>query len=770
MNADWITAPGDEHRPNLYFRARRKVHFGRVPEAQSLRIAAESFYKLWINGIAIGEGPARGSRSLNFYDTWDLAPWLREGENWISVLVYSMNKPNYISFPVAAAVAVELEGVPGDWETLPAEEWREDAPALCPQIVFSEWRDLRLEPVGWQTGADNATWSPARILAPARESFHGKRLLPRPVAPLVKKPVPLALVTAAALIRPAAELPSDPAQSMTDAAHAPDESLRARCQRLALAGNHRVELPHGTGDISLTLDFGRTVIGFLEIDLAAAEGVVIDIGYDEALVDGRVVSAREYYHMADRFTTRRGRQTIGSGIHERGFRYVELVFRNLKTPLALHRITAVDRRYPWPTTGSFHCSDHRLDRIWEVCLETLSTCTTDVFNDCPWRERAFWVNDLLVENVVTLTAFGDARMNAHALRLALSNRREDGVVPGVCPDTGDPRLVLAATNALLPMILKDYLLYTGDRSLAAELLPVMEEVLDVMETWRTDGGLLAPPQYWNFIDWSYHLLGVKLEGKRTSPLDWIYALGRQSAAWLSKELGQGGATRHEALARETAASIPTRYWREKEKRFVDWEGDAAWDPKHSSQLTHALGLLSGLLPDGKQAPSRDALVDETLRIPELYLHHFVFQAMSENGMGASALARIRQYWGGMVDQGAQTLWEYGVYPEGLKTRTKAASNCHGFGATPVAFFHASILGVRPLTPGFTEFTFDPEPHDLAFAEGRIPTPQGPIQVSWKRQGDVLHAEIQIPQACTAVTAAGRFSTGHHHFELPRRKS
>ncbi|MBN8216429.1 MAG: hypothetical protein J0L75_07280 [Spirochaetes bacterium] len=770
MRATWITATGDEHRPNLYFRARRRLDLDRVTPGQRLHIAAESYYKLWVNGRALGEGPARGSRTLNFYDTYDISGHLAPGVNWIGVLVQSMNRPNYVSFPVAAALTVDVEGCPGDWETLVTGEWSDQAPLLCPQIGFSQWRDLRLSPEGWELGRDASPWEPARALAPAGEPFYGKELLPRPVAPLRKRVLHPAQICAAARIASESEVPPvDVAEAMTREGHTADEDLRAACQALTLASGESVALPTDGGEFSVTLDFGETVIGFLEVELTAQDGTVVDIGYDEELFDGRLVAARGEYRMADRTTTRRGRQTLGSELHERGFRFVQLSFRNPKGPLTLHKISAVDRRYPWPSTGAFHCSDHRLNRIWNVCLETLSACTTDVFNDCPWRERAFWVNDLLVENRATLQAFGDARMNAHALRLALSNRREDGVVPGVCPDTGDPRLVLAATNALLPIILKDYLLYTGDRGLAAELLPVMEEVLDVMEGWRSEGGLLAPPHYWNFIDWSYHLLGVKLEGKRSSLLEGLYVLGRQSAAWLEKELGRGDGERHGRLAAETFAAIQDRFWNAAAGRLMDWEGEAAWNPMASSQLTHALARLTGLLPAAKASAAREALDDGALRIPELYLHHFLFQAMDQAGMGKAALDRIRRYWGAMVDRGAKTLWEYGVYPEGFKSPTKAASNCHGFGAAPVAYFQESLLGVRPLTPGFKTFSFDPNPHDLDGAEGRIPTPRGPIRVEWKREGDGLLAQLQVPAGCVAFVGQKAYPTGLHTIPIQRKK-
>ena len=43
-------------------------------------VSADSRYVLWINGILIGRGPARGDVAHHFYETYDLTPHLRPGE------------------------------------------------------------------------------------------------------------------------------------------------------------------------------------------------------------------------------------------------------------------------------------------------------------------------------------------------------------------------------------------------------------------------------------------------------------------------------------------------------------------------------------------------------------------------------------------------------------------------------------------------------------------------------------------------------------------
>ena len=87
MQGKWITYPNKSKEKNLYFRALKEFELESVPDSRSLHITAESYYKLWINGREIGMGPARGTRNVNFYDTYEVSSFLKSGINQITVLV-----------------------------------------------------------------------------------------------------------------------------------------------------------------------------------------------------------------------------------------------------------------------------------------------------------------------------------------------------------------------------------------------------------------------------------------------------------------------------------------------------------------------------------------------------------------------------------------------------------------------------------------------------------------------------------------------------------
>ena len=104
-----------------------------------------------------------------------------------------------------------------------------------------------------------------------------------------------------------------------------------------------------------------------------------------------------------------------------------------------------------------------------------------------------------------------------------------------------------------------------------------------------------------------------------------------------------------------------------------------------------------------------------------------------NGLSQGALDLIRQVWGLMLPQNTPYysggVWEY-VAQTGLPGLGPGTSLAHGWssGATPALSMY--VLGARPLTPGYRTFLIEPQPGDLAWASGRVPTPNGPIAIGW----------------------------------------
>lgn len=786
--AMWIAPAGAEQFQPCHFLARKEFSIAEIPESLTLQIASDSNYFLEINNVIVGRGFARGTRSIAFYDEYEISGYLRKGGNVLTVLVVNMNKAVQSTQPTAPAVRIAAGDVLKtglDWETyLCVDEFPSGGPSFTSMSGFAEWRDLNFD---YHLSLPER----AETVAVTAEKLLAKELRKRDIPPVLETPVLPADIPAASLV-PQADLKSlEFAKLNTFEERKPlPFGGEALVSKLVNGGDVAVTLPvpEDNGGISFVVDFAKQVSGRVEITLDAPAGAVADIVYEEELYQGDRLRAdhthtNPTYQFCDRFVLRKGRQTIGNLLLERGFRMVQLTLRNLSAPVTIRQIRAVDVRYPFTRKGQFFCSDYQLNRLWDVAAETISACTTDIFTDCPWRERLFYCNDMVVENQVALKIFGDPAIHKRAIRMIFSQNRADGLFTSNCPSIADDipegrtdfRVILSG-NLTLPMIVLDYYMHTGDKELVKESFGQLKKMLNCFKSWKDADGIITPPvKYWNFIDWSFELNGMEFNGKPTSLMNFLYIIAAKALQQLAAAIGeepQEDAAELERILKNTVA----KFYSGKDGLFLNSTEDSKssremlvrlgvtpyWQVEPSCRLTHAMALLAGADPDLCQG-----MFNEDILAPELYYGVFLIHAFAALKDTASALRYIRKYWGPMLDSGTPTFWENGVYKIGKSGFGGSASLCHGFSSSPAVFLQNTVLGISPVEPGFKRFAFAPAPAELTFARGTVPTPYGTIRAEWKVEADEIKASLHVPEGCVAETPAGEFAAGNHEITFKK---
>ena len=98
----------------------------------------------------------------------------------------------------------------------------------------------------------------------------------------------------------------------------------------------------------------------------------------------------------------------------------------------------------------------------------------------------------------------------------------------------------------------------------------------------------------------------------------------------------------------------------------------------------------------------------------------------------------------MVESGTTITWE--AWDQKYKPNQDWN---HAWGAAPANLLPRFVLGAQPLAPGWTQVLIRPNPGTLAFAEGKIPTPRGPLHVSW-RQDREFRLNLKLPPGMQAA--------------------
>lgn len=201
--ARWIWARDlDPHGYNQAVMARKSLRLDPFQRA-ILRVTADSWYRLWINGIWVNDGPCRSWPERYQYDVLDVAPYLRPGSNEIRILVRYFGVGDFHRVPQQAGLLAQLEvemdrgrtitmGTDRSWEMAPYPALLSRVPKISIQMGPAEWFDARLD--------RGLRFRPARELFEAGQG-PWRNLTPRDVALLTRTPAPFRALLHARVVR-----------------------------------------------------------------------------------------------------------------------------------------------------------------------------------------------------------------------------------------------------------------------------------------------------------------------------------------------------------------------------------------------------------------------------------------------------------------------------------------------------------------------------------------------------------------------------------------
>jgi alpha-L-rhamnosidase len=483
------------------------------------------------------------------------------------------------------------------------------------------------------------------------------------------------------------------------------------------------------------LDFGREVAGRVQIVSDSDAAALVSIAYGESM--GELTN--QPYLGDDAVLVNAHSSAVGP---KSAFRYARIRF--LAAPhFKAKAIRLEDIYYPVHYLGSFESSDPLLNRIWETGVYTSHLCMQDDIWDAPKRDRGRWMGDTDVSGRVIDAVFADQFLVEDTLTRLI----------GPLPIRGHVNTIPGYSSYWFTE-LADFVRHTGQTDYVKQVHEQLLELLAFMDQdFDAQNNFINHTKEWLYVDWSPGFNGDTPETRKTTPLEYIRAY--HDAAWLLRQIGDTQNAQH---WEQRAASLT------KTSQETAWS-DGSFGPRWQ---TNSMAVLAGVATPDQYASIWSNVLENvgkpTYR-PDVispYYGSYVLDAMADVGHRDAALAWIREYWGGMINEGATSFWEAydPAWPkddphvdlQADDTSGYQTSLAHGWSSGPSYWLMEQVLGIQPTAPGFAQTTIRPDLVGLTWARGAEPTPQGLLQVSLSHKHDEhsLHLVVDLPSGIDAT--------------------
>lgn len=472
-----------------------------------LRIAAASLYHLYINGQFICLGPVRTAHGYHRMDAIDITNLLTKDFNHIAIEVWNPNRHCFAWVKAPAFLQAEVESDGKIIATTADGNCSFTAVRLNHRIRnVQNYSFQRAQAESYRLSPSDHLWREGNFQfhtsQPLRKA-EAKNILSRSLPAHTYHLAPLNNIidggTASGGVCPVnRSVRSEYAQELD--LYLTDDAQTFRYTSENLTGLLPRTLEK---DRYLILDAGREISGLITLSFNCCEPSVITLEWDELLTN-RTVSA-------DRLATASviTLQVQPGEYLFRSFDVYSLKYLQVKCTqgcVTLNSAGILEYRYPLPTPTTSGVADPVLEKIWQAARETFCQNASDIFMDCPHRERAGWLCDSYFIGRTEYALTGKCRMERLFLENFLLPESFEFLPKGMLPmcypsDHADGNYI--PNWAMWYVIeLADYVKRSGDKSLADLAKERVYELIHFFRQYLNEFGLLEKLDRWVFVEWS----------------------------------------------------------------------------------------------------------------------------------------------------------------------------------------------------------------------------------------------------------------------------
>lgn len=545
---------------------------------------------------------------------------------------------------------------------------------------------------------------------------------------------------------------------------------------------------------SVTLDFGKDIVGFPTLDFAGASGGSpgIRVAFSETKqfltdrsdftrsdyssgvgTDQHVPSSSGPSRWTDTDGCQFGSQVCADGLH--GFRYMKISLDAIPTdapnasPFGEVDLDGASLHFnaylgtPRTYKGWFDSSDAALNRYWydasytnELDTSKFETGSVEprgadtpgldgkvVLMDGAKRDRDPYSGDLAVSGLTDYLTHDVGQATTNVLADLANHQRADGYIPPASIE--DYTLPLFEYPLYWAIDSWEYALYNGVAGYATTYYPNMVKLLNTWYPSVTDSnGLLDKGMNGTggYGDYAF----LPRSGEVTYYND-LYVLALKDASQLAARLGDSAnATAWSQRAASVASAINTYLWDPTAGAYLDSSTGPVSHPQDANAWAVVAGVATGqrassaldYLSAHTQTPYGNSFWDNDTVVSDGTSRVYAFTSYPElvgrfeTGQTASALDEIGRLYGCM-DNGDPGLTDWEGISSGCSMYEGAfTSAAHGWSTGVLPALTNELLGVQPTAPAFSRWLVQPHPGTVTWAEGQVPTPHGPIVARWKQ--------------------------------------
>jgi hypothetical protein len=503
----------------------------------------------------------------------------------------------------------------------------------------------------------------------------------------------------------------------------------------------------------LLVDFGRVAFGNVQLTLPANAAGVITVHFGEAFKDGRINRtppgtvrySKVEVQLAGAKSVIAAPPPDARNTEQLSKKHPPAILTpaewGVVTPFRWVEIEGwpgeltsgqIVRRAAFASTwdddaAAFRSSDEMLNQVWELCRYSIKATTfAGVYVDGD-RERIPYEGDAYLNQLSHYATDTDIRMARdtfdHLMRY--------------------PTWPTEWASHMIFMAHADWM-HTGDTNWLAPRYEALKAKL-LLDRVGPDGLLVSTANHikkGDLVDWP---VGER-DGFVFKPVNTVmnafYLRSLALMADLARALGKDSdAADYQARAQKGRAVFQEKLFSVEAGLYRDGVGT-----EHASLHANLFPLAFGLVPEPNRAKIAGWLVERGMKC-SVYAAQYFLEGLFENGQGGRAIELMvapgDRSWRHMVESGTTITWE--AWDQKYKPNQDWN---HAWGAAPANLLPRFVLGAQPLVPGWNRVVIRPSPGELGFAEGKIPTPRGPLLVNWKHQ-NTFKLELTLPAGVKA---------------------